>query len=753
MKLFDNIPAELRALPQWVNWRIGVRGGKKTKIPLNPRTLRKASVDNSETWTSFEVAKKNCRNGTGIGFVFTEKDPYEGNDFDKCIDPETGDIEPWAQKLISEFNSYSEKSQSGGGVHVILKCKLPPGGRKVGRIECYDAGRFFAFTGDTLNVSEEIKEVDGAKLHRDLMSEARDLNIVDKAMLAKNGEAFKKLWHGDIAGYPSHSEADMALCGHLYFWTQDKKATDRLFRKWVRFRDKFDEKHFSDGRTYGEAILDKVSQSEEKVNVTETEWPDPIPFDSFSSLPDFPIEALPDIGREFVEAVATVNQVDLGLPASIYLGALSVCAAKKIEIDLRTHKEPANLYLCPIMDSGQRKTSTMSVMTAPIYEYEKTLAANMREGILKSRNRYAINEEKLKKLRRLAATEREAALRDQYRREADDILKEMDENPPLEDPQLIADDITSEKTAEVMADNGERLGIFSAEGDLFANMAGRYNDKGGNFVIYLKGHPGDDVRVNRIARKARHMSSPALTMCLTVQRDVIDEIGKNKQFKGRGLLARFNYSLCKSQVGYRARQEATIPNHLIEKYRNHILTVAEAPLFLRTLPLTSEAQTLWNEFYNDIEMAMKPGGELQYLSDWSSKLPGAVARIAGLLHFAKHGQEVGSHLNEPLTVASACAIGAYYREHAMAVFGLMREDVRIESAKRILEYIQQQKPRSFKGRDILRNKNFFKTMDDITPGIKVLSERGYVRELSQKQQKAGRPEASEYEVNPSISNI
>jgi len=602
-----------------------------------------------------------------------------------------------------------------------------------------------------------IREYDGTELHKLLMSEAQDLKIIDKAIASKTGEVFKRLWNGDITEYPSHSEADMALVGHLYFWTKDKKATDRLFRKSGLFRNKWNEKHFSNGKTYGQELIDKISayadNAEEDPKVTEIEWPDPIPFDTYSSLPDFPLEALPDIGKEFVETVASVNQVDPGLPGSIYLAALSICAAKKIEVDLRTHKEPGNLFECSIVNSGHRKTRTMSVMTAPIYEYEKTLIASMREAILKSRNRYAINEEKLRKLRKQAANEREAALRDQYRREADAILKEMDEDPALEDPQLIADDITSEKVAEVMADNGERLGIFSAEGGIFSIMAGRYNDKGGNFDIYLKGHAGDPFSVHRIGRRARHMSSPALNLCLTVQRDVIDEIGGNKQFRGRGLLARFLYSLCKSQVGYRARQETTIPGDLLEQYKKHIMSLAEVPLFLRTLPLSSEAQTVWNGLYNEIEESMRPGGDLQYMADWGSKLPGAVARIAGLLHFAEHGKDAGSYVIEAGTVAAACAIGAYYRDHAVAVFGLMREDVRIESAKRILEYIEQHRPETFKGRDVLANKNYFKTMDDVTPGIRILIERGYVREKSQKQQKLGRPESTIYEVNPQILKV
>jgi hypothetical protein len=249
------------------------------------------------------------------------------------------------------------------------------------------------------------------------------------------------------------------------------------------------------------------------------------------------------------------------------------------------------------------------------------------------------------------------------------------------------------------------------------------------------------------------MSSPALNLCLTVQRDVIDEIGGNKQFRGRGLLARFLYSLCKSQVGYRARQETTIPGDLLEQYKKHIMSLAEVPLFLRTLPLSSEAQTVWNGLYNEIEESMRPGGDLQYMADWGSKLPGAVARIAGLLHFAEHGKDAGSYVIEAGTVAAACAIGAYYRDHAVAVFGLMREDVRIESAKRILEYIEQHRPETFKGRDVLANKNYFKTMDDVTPGIRILIERGYVREKSQKQQKLGRPESTIYEVNPQILKV
>lgn len=66
---------------------------------------------------------------------------------------------------------------------------------------------------------------------------------------------------------------------------------------------------------------------------------------------------------------------------------------------------------------------------------------------------------------------------------------------------------------------------------------------------------------------------------------------------------------------------------------------------------------------------MRPGGELEHLQDWGSKLAGAVARIAGLLHFAEHGPEgIGKHISTHI-VASSCALGGYFMEHAKAVFG------------------------------------------------------------------------------------
>ena len=447
-----------------------------------------------------------------------------------------------------------------------------------------------------------------------------------------------------------------------------------------------------------EAQLDKIVKSIARYK-QDTGSQNPIPFDDYSRLPEFPTEVLPLIGREMVEAVSKVNQVDKGLPGSMYLSVLSTSLSKKVLVDLGTHKEPVNIYTCPILDPGERKTTTMNLMMAPVYEYQK--------------------------------------------KKAREIIGD-DEEPPI----YVVDDITSEALFKVMAENNERMSVVSAEGGIFQIMAGRYNANGnGNIDVYLKGHAGDPCSIHRISRESQSMDSPCLTISLAVQRDIIKEIGSNRQFRGRGLLARFLYSNCIHYSGYRKRQIEKIPDSIKQEFMSHIFGLMKMPLELQVIKLSPDAQQAWDSFYDEVECGMKPGGKLEGIKDWGSKLSGAVARIAGLLHCAEHGEQ---SINKSISVSivdDSVAIGRYFLEHALATFGLMREEPQVEAAKKILEYLRHHKPNSFKGRDILRNKNVFKKMDEITSGLRLLVERNYIREKERNTNGYGRPEATTYEVN------
>ena len=152
----QNFPNELIALKAWCLWRYQWRNplngkpGKWTKVPYQPCGAPGKSNDR-RTWATFEEAKAAYRPGkyNGVGFYLFP--PLVGVDFDKVRDPQTGIIEPWAQQIIADLNSYSEISPSGTGVHVWTTGQLSEEARnRAGRIEIYQRGRYFTVTGEML---------------------------------------------------------------------------------------------------------------------------------------------------------------------------------------------------------------------------------------------------------------------------------------------------------------------------------------------------------------------------------------------------------------------------------------------------------------------------------------------------------------------------------------------------------------------------------------------------------------------------
>ncbi len=146
-ELLANIPEEMRQRPQWLVWKLEQRDGKITKIPYIAGGVGKADTTDLMTWRTFEEAVQALGTGrySGVGFVFCSGDHFTGVDLDECRDPETGEIEEWAKKIVDAFGGYAEVSQSGTGVHIIVHGKAP--NKKRGLVEAYSSERYFAMTG------------------------------------------------------------------------------------------------------------------------------------------------------------------------------------------------------------------------------------------------------------------------------------------------------------------------------------------------------------------------------------------------------------------------------------------------------------------------------------------------------------------------------------------------------------------------------------------------------------------------------
>ncbi|SEK33730.1 phage NrS-1 polymerase family protein [Haloferax larsenii] len=303
------LPDELLDRPQWVGWRTQTAGGNETKIPLDVNGGY-ASATDASTWTTFDEALAYATAGEadGVGFVFTDEDPYVGVALDACRERETGATEDWAQVIVDRLDSYTEVDPSGSGYHVIVRGSLPPGGDRTGGLELYERARFLTVTGDRVDETPDCAadrtteltaiyqayvesgespdvpspvDAEGDSTQSTSLAaldapgnDLTDEMVVKRASNTANSLEFRRLWAGDADAYDSREDADSALCSILAFWTGgDPEQMDRLFRESGLYRGKWDEVHFADGETYGEKLIARALEE-------ATEFYDPSGFSS-----------------------------------------------------------------------------------------------------------------------------------------------------------------------------------------------------------------------------------------------------------------------------------------------------------------------------------------------------------------------------------------------------------------------------------------------------------------------------------------
>lgn len=254
----------------------------RNKIPIDPKTGNPAKSNDPNTWGTYEQAKEwmeRDKSISGLGFMFGNS-PYVGIDIDHCI--QDGKTSELAHKIITTFQSYTEISPSGTGVHIICKGKLKGTGRKNSELglEIYDTGRYFTVTENAIkaypNVLECQKEIDElcqkyfsekskatSKSAQTVPKQQQICHLEDEKLLeiarnSRNGTKFADLYAGNWQNYyKSQSEADIALCNMLAFWTgNDFDQIDRIFRSSGLMRDKWNQQHGIN--TYGDMTITKA---------------------------------------------------------------------------------------------------------------------------------------------------------------------------------------------------------------------------------------------------------------------------------------------------------------------------------------------------------------------------------------------------------------------------------------------------------------------------------------------------------------
>lgn len=484
-------------------------------------------------------------------------------------------------------------------------------------------------------------------------------------------------------------------------------------------------------------------------------WDEPIPLKSRRELPTFPVDTLPGWLREFTAAVAEETQTPVDLPGSIALSVLAAAAGGRAVVQVRGNwREPTNLFVVVALPPANRKSAVFSLLTEPLYEAEKRLKATLQPAIVEAQMTARLAKEAADKAAAKAAGA-DGEKRDELIAAAVGMAQTADAVTVPVEPQLLADDSTSETVTSRMAEQGGRLAVMSAEGGIFDIIAGRYSGAP-NMEVFLKGHAGDRLRVDRQTRK-EYIDHPALTMGLSVQPEVLEDIGRVRGFDGRGLLARFLYSLPKSLVGHRRILTDPVPEDVAAAYSRNViaLTLSLADWTdPAVIQLTPDADAALLAFQERLEPQLAArGGALGHIAKWAGKLAGATARMAALLHLAEHLEDGHARPVAAATMNAAIELGGYFTAHALAVFDAMGADPTVSRSRTVLEVLRVNQWEEVSRRDLFAklSRSEFPTVADLEPAAALLEEHGYVRVYQPERTGArGRPPAPRYQVHPCL---
>jgi hypothetical protein len=481
--------------------------------------------------------------------------------------------------------------------------------------------------------------------------------------------------------------------------------------------------------------------------------PEPIPLDTLDA-PEFPLDELPALWfRDMIAAVSDATETPAELALLLGLAVVATAVQRRVVVEPEPgYVEPLNVFAIAALDSGNRKTAVLKEMTVPLLAFEQRQAADMANTITAAEAARRLAEDRVKHLRQRAAKASRSEL-DSLRQELFDEEAAIPEVPKA--VRLWAQDITPEKLGVLMAEQNESMAILSDEGGLFDILAGRYSQGVPNLDVFLQAHAGAPYRVDRGSRPSVFLETPALTLALSPQPAVLKGLASQPGFRGRGFLARLLIMLPYSRLGRRTLASTPVPESIRDEYRRQVVALLTQPRrpdgHPHTLTLTAGAHREWKAFQRHVEVELRDGGMFAHIRDWASKLPGALARIAGLLHCAVYATDhPHAHPVELSTMEAALALGALLERHALTAFSLMAVDSNLDAAQKVWAWVVRQRQPTFSKRDCFQAlKGSFPDMASLAPALGILVERGYVFPVPILK-RAGRP-SEPYRVNSRLA--
>lgn len=318
------------------------------------------------------------------------------------------------------------------------------------------------------------------------------------------------------------------------------------------------------GNTAGESRLILKQKGHRYMN-EPTLWATPTPLrpDGTNLFP-FPVNALPPILRDMMQAIATTTSTDPTMAGTAILSAVSYCFSGVYRMSAkRDHTEPLVLDALTVAEPSFKKSPVISMVKRPYIQFVHDWNENNKQDIFKAQAERNILVNQLNALEKKDNVTAE---------EIAELQTKLSNIPQSNFRRIVVDDITPESLVHQLEENGTLL-MISDEAGMLSNFSGRYSNNIPNLDLLLKSWNGETYISDRATRGTIVLKKPYMSICLACQPYVFESMINNSAFRGSGLIARFVYCFSVSNIGTRKYDTQDVPEVVAENYKNLIYTL------------------------------------------------------------------------------------------------------------------------------------------------------------------------------------
>ncbi len=486
------------------------------------------------------------------------------------------------------------------------------------------------------------------------------------------------------------------------------------------------------------------------------EWPMPDRLED-PPPPPIPASAFGGVVGELANGISEALETPIELGGLLALAVASTaCLGRYSVLVAPGHFEPLALYCATALPSGTRKSPVLTIVQAPLVERERQ-TRQVAEQLIQTRQ--VAEQNRKDRLKSLQSKLTKAKGDEIAKLEAEIAAASIEPPPASKPPRLFVQDVTPEKLGAMMAENNERMGVFSDEGGFFDILAGRYANGASNLDLALQGYSGSTVRVDRKIGESISIDHALLAVGIAPQPDVLRKLAAHAEMRGKGLAARFVFALPESPLGARSCERSPLSSVLADRWSEVIgrilsatphrdgISGKESP---RPIRLSEGAYRAWRAAEKALEPRLGPDGDMGSISDWGGKRMGNVARIAGVLHVVDCAASSLDPEETPISedlMHRVLGLMQLLDSHAKAVFGLLTGNQALEDARRVLRLCREDRRERFTAREVQRDIRGLGNRARVSAALEVLVDAGWIKRLDPPVGATGRPMYT-YVVHP-----